>query len=383
MADPNGKEAGEAFLVENKGKNGVITLPSGLQYRVLETGAGMEHPTVGTPCECHYAGRLLDGTEFDSSYKRGAPTTFAPNQVIKGWTEAMQLMVQGDKWEMYIPYQLAYGAAGKPPKIPAAACLVFIMEIVKIKGPTKKKAMVYPEWTAEDLEFWTEKDETACKTWEEGRVKRWEEGDEKLTKKFPTREALDAENAKVSLDSKNKSLWKRTTAKQKAAAAGGAPPAPKKEPEPAKPEKVTLDKTSARALLDRALEAFKEPANKAKLTALTAVNPPARPPPPCPPAQLRPPTHRRRCAQHRPNAPPLSLQECNEAGENAGMMRMMKLAPAVQEMMGPALKEYGYEAEELLSVAMQVQMLGTEDPTIGADVGKLMKAVQGDISGLV
>ena len=175
----------------------------------------------------------------------------------------------------------------------------------------------------------------------------------------------------------------RALLEQKAAAEGGAPPAPKKEPEPAKPEKVTLDKTSARALLDRALEAFKEPANKAKLTALTAVNPPARPPPPYPPAQLRPPTHRRRCAQHRPNAPPLSLQECNEAGENAGMMRMMKLAPAVQEMMGPALKEYGYEAEELLSVAMQVQMLGTEDPTIGADVGKLMKADQGDISGLV
>merc|ERR1719382_9585 len=89
-----------------------------------------------TPCECHYAGRLLDGSEFDSSYKRGTPTTFAPNQVIKGWTEAMQLMVQGDKWEMYIPYNLAYGEDGSPPSIPPAACLTFIMEIVKIKGPT-------------------------------------------------------------------------------------------------------------------------------------------------------------------------------------------------------------------------------------------------------
>ena len=103
MSDPNGAEAGAAFLAANKDKDGVITLASGLQYKVLEEGAGMEHPTVSTPCECHYAGRLLDGTEFDSSYKRGTPTTFAPNQVIKGWTEAMQLMVQGDKWEMYIP----------------------------------------------------------------------------------------------------------------------------------------------------------------------------------------------------------------------------------------------------------------------------------------
>ena len=100
MADPNGREAGIAFLAENGKKEGVITLKSGLQYRVLEEGAGLEHPKVGTPCECHYAGRLLDGSEFDSSYKRGTPTTFAPNQVIKGWTEAMQLMCVGDKWEM-------------------------------------------------------------------------------------------------------------------------------------------------------------------------------------------------------------------------------------------------------------------------------------------
>ena len=106
--DPNGAEAGVAYLAANKDKEGVVTLASGLQYRVLEEGGGLEHPLVSTPCECHYAGRLLDGTEFDSSYKRGTPTTFAPNQVIKGWTEAMQLMVQGDKWEMYIPYGLAY-----------------------------------------------------------------------------------------------------------------------------------------------------------------------------------------------------------------------------------------------------------------------------------
>ena len=74
---------GDKFLAENKLKEGVITLPSGLQYKVLEEGAGLEHPLVSTPCACHYAGRLIDGTEFDSSYKRGTPTTFAPNQVIK------------------------------------------------------------------------------------------------------------------------------------------------------------------------------------------------------------------------------------------------------------------------------------------------------------
>ena len=96
-------DPGLAFLEANGKKDGVITLKSGLQYKVLKEGGGMEHPKVDSPCECHYAGQLLSGEEFDSSYKRGTPTTFAPNQVIKGWTEAMQLMVQGDKWEMCKP----------------------------------------------------------------------------------------------------------------------------------------------------------------------------------------------------------------------------------------------------------------------------------------
>merc|ERR1719278_1014164 len=123
-------EVGLKFLEENKAKPGVITLPSGLQYKVLREGTGEDHPTADSSCECHYAGTTpsltpdaidkdeADWAEFDSSYKRGSPTTFAPNQVISGWTEAMQLMVQGDKWEMYIPYELAYGAEGQPPKIP-------------------------------------------------------------------------------------------------------------------------------------------------------------------------------------------------------------------------------------------------------------------------
>merc|ERR1712100_38567 len=127
-------EAGTKYLEENKKKDGVITLPSGLQYKVLKKGSGAHHPTKDSPCECHYEGTLIDGTEFDSSYKRGSPTTFAPNQVIKGWTEAMQLMVEGDKWEMYIPSDLAYGESGSPPKIPGGSALIFRMEIIKIKG---------------------------------------------------------------------------------------------------------------------------------------------------------------------------------------------------------------------------------------------------------
>merc|ERR1719181_1507012 len=94
----------------------------------------MHHPTASAPCEGHYAGTLIDGTQFDSSYDRGSPTTFAPNQVIKGWTEAMQLMVEGDKWEMYIPSEPGYGDSGSPPKIGGGDVLVFVMEIITING---------------------------------------------------------------------------------------------------------------------------------------------------------------------------------------------------------------------------------------------------------
>merc|ERR1719478_391949 len=147
MADPNGKEAGVAFLEENKAKPGVLTLASGLQYKVLEEGAGLEHPLVSTPCACHYAGRLIDGTEFDSSYKRGTPTTFAPSQVIKAWTEAMQLMTEGDKWELFVPSDLGYGDKGKPPGpgqgppyIPGCAALHFEMKLEKIHEPQPEPA---------------------------------------------------------------------------------------------------------------------------------------------------------------------------------------------------------------------------------------------------
>lgn len=128
-------EEGLKYLEENKSKPGVITLESGLQYKVLEEGTGNYHPAVDSPCLCHYEGKLIDGTVFDSSYERGDPITFAPNQVIKGWTEAMtQLMVEGDKYELTIPSELAYGDSGSPPKIPGGSVLVFTMELISISG---------------------------------------------------------------------------------------------------------------------------------------------------------------------------------------------------------------------------------------------------------
>ncbi|CAD7962799.1 unnamed protein product [Amoebophrya sp. A120] len=132
-------EEGAKFLEKNRKQPGVVRLPSGLQYKVLKAGAGKETPFWSTPCSCHYEGRLLDGTKFDSSYDRGQPTTFAPNQVIRGWTEAMQLMVEGDEWELYIPAELAYGRAGAGSAIPPDATLIFKMQIVRIMGPGKAK----------------------------------------------------------------------------------------------------------------------------------------------------------------------------------------------------------------------------------------------------
>mmetsp|Transcript_26267 Transcript_26267/g.37648 ORF Transcript_26267/g.37648 Transcript_26267/m.37648 type:complete len:240 (+) Transcript_26267:88-807(+) len=127
-------EASKMWLEENSKKEGVITLSSGLQYKVVREGTGEDHPTVDSPCLCHYEGKLIDGTIFDSSYGRGEPTTFAPNQVIKGWTEAMQLMTTGAKWELYIPSELAYGDRGSPPKIGGGDALIFTIEILEIKG---------------------------------------------------------------------------------------------------------------------------------------------------------------------------------------------------------------------------------------------------------
>eukprot|EP00941_MAST-03F_sp_MAST-3F-sp1_P005412 g5412.t1 len=132
-------EAGKKFLAENAKKEGVVTLESGLQYKILKTGPSpRKSPLVSTPTECHYAGTLIDGTEFDSSYKRGRPSTFAPNQVVRGWTEAMQLMGEGDKWELYLPSELGYGDRDRGQHIKGGDVLVFTLEMLKVKGASKE-----------------------------------------------------------------------------------------------------------------------------------------------------------------------------------------------------------------------------------------------------
>jgi FKBP-type peptidyl-prolyl cis-trans isomerase FklB len=129
--EKNTKE-GEAFLAANKGKDGVITLPSGLQYKILKSGDGPK-PTKEQTVKCHYRGTLIDGTEFDSSYKRGEPTEFPVGQVIKGWTEALQLMSVGSKWQLFIPSDLAYGPNGAGQMIGPNATLIFEVELLSIK----------------------------------------------------------------------------------------------------------------------------------------------------------------------------------------------------------------------------------------------------------
>lgn len=128
------KAEGEKFLAENKDKDGVITLPSGLQYKVLTSGTGPK-PSTNDTVVTHYTGTLLDGTEFDSSVGRGRPATFGVTRVIKGWTEALQLMPVGSKWQLFIPGDLAYGPAGSPPKIGPNAVLTFDIELLEIKPP--------------------------------------------------------------------------------------------------------------------------------------------------------------------------------------------------------------------------------------------------------
>ena len=133
------KRTGQKFLEETAKKEGVIKLKSGMLVEIIHSGtnAKAKSPNAGDSCEVTYSGTLKDGTKFDSG-----TTSFAPNQVIKGWTEAMQLMGEGDKWKLYIPYDLAYGERGSPPKIPPFSPLVFEIEIHKVKGTGKtvKKA---------------------------------------------------------------------------------------------------------------------------------------------------------------------------------------------------------------------------------------------------
>jgi len=133
------KSDGEAFLAANKTKEGVVTLPSGLQYKILNAGNGPK-PTAADTVVCNYRGTLVDGTEFDSSYKRGQPATFPVGGVIKGWTEALQLMAVGSKWQLYIPSDLAYGEQGMPRGgIQPNSTLIFDVELISIQEKPKEQ----------------------------------------------------------------------------------------------------------------------------------------------------------------------------------------------------------------------------------------------------
>ena len=122
---------GKAFLDENKKKEGIVTLPSGLQYEVLKAGNG-KSPKATDKVRCHYEGTLIDGTLFDSSIKRGEPAVFGVNQVIPGWVEALQLMSEGAKWRLYFPAELGYGAHGAGEMIPPHSTLIFDVELIAV-----------------------------------------------------------------------------------------------------------------------------------------------------------------------------------------------------------------------------------------------------------
>lgn len=133
------KKKGEEFLAANKSKEGIVTLPSGMQYKILKQGTGPK-PTASDSVVCNYRGTLLNGNEFDSSSKHGGPATFPVGGVIKGWTEALQLMPVGSKWQLFIPSDLAYGDRGAGGDIGPGATLIFEVELVSIetKAPEKK-----------------------------------------------------------------------------------------------------------------------------------------------------------------------------------------------------------------------------------------------------
>lgn len=128
----NVKAEGEAFLANNAKKEGIVTLPSGLQYQVLQEGNG-KSPKATDQVKCHYEGTLINGKVFDSSYRRGEPATFPLNGVIAGWTEGLQLMKEGAKYRFFIPFNLAYGTRGAGQDIPPYATLIFDVELIEVK----------------------------------------------------------------------------------------------------------------------------------------------------------------------------------------------------------------------------------------------------------
>ncbi len=134
------KKEGLEFLVANREKEGIVTLPSGLQYKVLTEGTGPK-PAATDTVVCNYRGTLINGTEFDSSYKHGQPLSIQVNGVIKGWTEALQLMPVGSKWQLFIPSDLGYGDRGSGPNIGPGATLIFEVELLSIQGKDKLEAV--------------------------------------------------------------------------------------------------------------------------------------------------------------------------------------------------------------------------------------------------
>jgi FKBP-type peptidyl-prolyl cis-trans isomerase len=137
QAGETNKKEGQEFLIANKTKEGVVTLPSGLQYKILTEGTGPK-PTAAESVSCNYRGTLINGKEFDSSYKRGQPATFPVNGVIKGWTEALQLMPVGSKWQLFIPSELAYGERGAGADIGPGSTLIFEVELLSIQPKDAK-----------------------------------------------------------------------------------------------------------------------------------------------------------------------------------------------------------------------------------------------------
>jgi len=143
LAELNGKAAkkekteGDAFCAQNKKRPGVVVTPSGLQYEIITAGTGPK-PTLVDTVVCHYKGSLLNGKEFDNSYNRGEPISFPVSGVIRGWTEAVQLMPKGSKWKLYIPSDLAYGDRGAGQDIPPGSTLIFEVELIDIKPAAKQ-----------------------------------------------------------------------------------------------------------------------------------------------------------------------------------------------------------------------------------------------------
>ncbi len=148
MEAETNKKAGEEFLAANKSKPGVTALPSGLQYKVIKQGEGAK-PKATDVVLTQYKGTLIDGTEFDSSYSRGEPAKFAANRVIKGWTEALQLMAVGSKWQLFVPAELAYGPTGQGRKIGPNSALIFEIELVGIQEPPKNTPPPSPAVTSD------------------------------------------------------------------------------------------------------------------------------------------------------------------------------------------------------------------------------------------